>query len=525
MIHKHVRSLTTTLTTACLIVSSLGDAWAAKGPNPAEGYSTTTPIKHVVVIFQENVSFDHYFGTYPYANNPDSEPGFHADPQTPRVNNLLSSGLLTENPNSVQPFRLDRVQAVTCDQNHNYGPEQKSFNLGAMDKFPEFVGQGNSTAFPCADYGKGAGIVMGYYDGNTVTAMWNYAQRFAMSDNSFGTQFGPSTPGAVNLISGNTAGAIVSGGNPAGNIAGGASSGAIIGDPRPSGDDCNPTGKTYVSFPSGTTNVGDLLNAANITWGWFQGGFRATSVSGGVATCAAASVGFAGSTADYIPHHEPFQYYPETANPHHLPPSSNAAIGTSDQAKHQYDLQDFFTALADGRMPAVSFLKAKAAFDGHPGYSDPLDEQEFLVNTINRIEFSPFWRDTAIIIAYDDSDGWYDHVMDPIINQSQVTDDFLTGEGLCGGNTASTTQGRCGYGPRMPLLVISPFARQNYVDHQVTDQSSILRFIEDNWSLGRIGNGSTDEKAGTLDGFFDFTSGRRAARLLLDPVTGLVNPH
>ena len=323
MIHKYVRSFTTTLTTACLILSSLGDAWAAKASNPAEGYNTTTPIKHVVVIFQENVSFDHYFGTYPYANNPASEPAFHADPKTPRVNNLLSSGLLTENPNSVQPFRLDRTQAVTCDQNHNYGPEQQSFNLGAMDKFPEFVGQGTSAAFPCADFGKGTGIVMGYYDGNTVTAMWNYAQHFAMSDNSFGTQFGPSTPGAVNLISGNTAGAMVSGGNPAGNIAGGASSGAIIGDPRPTGDDCNPTGKTYVSFPSGTTNVGDLLNTANFTWGWFQGGFRATSVSGGVATCAAASVGLAGSTADYIPHHEPFQYYPQTANPHHLPPSSS----------------------------------------------------------------------------------------------------------------------------------------------------------------------------------------------------------
>jgi phospholipase C len=83
MIHKHVRSLTTTLTTACLIVSSLGDAWAAKGPNPAESYSTTTPIKHVVVIFQENVSFDHYFGTYPYANNPDSEPAFHGSDHQP----------------------------------------------------------------------------------------------------------------------------------------------------------------------------------------------------------------------------------------------------------------------------------------------------------------------------------------------------------------------------------------------------------------------------------------------------------
>jgi phospholipase C len=168
MIYKHLRSLTTTLTTACLVLSFLGDAWAAKAPNPAEGYTTTTPIKHLVVIFQENVSFDHYFGTYPYANNPASQPAFHADPKTPRVNNLLSSGLLTENPNSVQPFRLDRAQAVTCDQNHNYGPEQKSFNSGAMDKFPEFVGQGTSVAFPCADFGKGAGIVMGYYDGNTV---------------------------------------------------------------------------------------------------------------------------------------------------------------------------------------------------------------------------------------------------------------------------------------------------------------------------------------------------------------------
>ena len=148
MIHKYVRSFTTTLTTACLILSSLGDAWAAKASNPAEGYNTTTPIKHVVVIFQENVSFDHYFGTYPYANNPASEPAFHADPNTPRVNNLLSSGLLTENPNSVQPFRLDRTQAVTCDQNHNYGPEQKSFNSGAMDKFLNLSAREHQRHFP-----------------------------------------------------------------------------------------------------------------------------------------------------------------------------------------------------------------------------------------------------------------------------------------------------------------------------------------------------------------------------------------
>lgn len=522
MIRQHVRSLATALCTLCMVVNPFVDAWAANKPNPAESYPTTTPIKHLVVIFQENISFDHYFATYPNATNPLNEPAFTPLANTPHVNNLLSGGLLTENPNSVQPFRLDRSQEVTCSQNHGYTAEQLAFNLGAMDKFPESTGAGGT-----CDFGHGTGLVMGYYDGNTVTAFWNYAQHYAMSDNSFNTQFGPSTPGAVNLISGNTANAVVISGNPSGNIANGglgATTGAIIGDPRPAGDDCNPTGKTYVSFPPGTINVGDLLNGFSYTWGWFQGGFRPTSVTGGVATCASQSVGLAGTITDYVPHHEPFQYFPGTANLHHLPPSSAAAIGTSDQASHQYDLQDFFTALSAGQLPAVTFLKAKAAFDGHPGNSDPLDEQEFVVNTINAIQANVYWKDTAIIIAYDDSDGWYDHVMDPLVNQSQVADDALTGAQLCGGNTAATTQGRCGYGPRTPLLIISPYARQNYVDHAITDQSSILRFIEDNWGLGRIGNGSTDAKAGALDGMFDFVSGKKAPKLKLDSQTGLVTP-
>jgi phospholipase C len=522
MIRQHVRTLATALCAVCMVANPFVDAWAANKPNPAETYPTTTPIKHLVVIFQENISFDHYFATYPTATNPASEPQFTALAATPRVNNLVSGGLLTENPNSVQPFRLDRSQAVTCSQNHGYTAEQLAFNLGAMDKFPESTGAGGT-----CDFGHGTGLVMGYYDGNTVTGFWNYAQHYAMSDNSFNTQFGPSTVGAVNMISGNTGNAVVISGNPSGNIANGglgATTGAIIGDPRPNGDDCNPTGKTYVSFPAGQLNVGDLLNGFSYTWGWFQGGFRPTSVSNGIATCAAQSVALAGTITDYVPHHEPFQYFPSTANPHHLLPSSATAIGTTDQANHQYDLLDFATALKAGQLPAVTFLKAKAAFDGHPGNSDPLDEQEFVVSTINALQASAFWKDTAIIIAYDDSDGWYDHVMDPLINQSQVSDDTLTGSQLCGTNAASTTQGRCGYGPRTPLLVISPYARQNYVDHQITDQSSILRFIEDNWGLGQIGNGSTDVKAGTLNGMFDFTSGKKAAKLKLDPETGLVAP-
>jgi phospholipase C len=222
---------------------------------------------------------------------------------------------------------------------------------------------------------------------------------------------------------------------------------------------------------------------------------------------------------DYTAHHEAFQYYASTSNPHHLPPSSVQMIGHTDQANHQYDLADFWAAADAGHIPSVSFLKAAKYQNGHAGYSDPLDEQHFLVDTINRLQRLRQWRHMAIVIAYDDSDGWYDHVMPPIVNHSSdPVYDALTGPGMCGQIGAGAYQDRCGYGPRLPLLVISPYARRNSVDHSVTDQASILRFIEDNWSLGRIGDQSFDEKAGSLDGLFKHHRSRH--RLILDPETG-----
>jgi phospholipase C len=469
--------------------------------------ATTTQIQHLVVIFQENVSFDHYFGTYPNATNPSGEPAFQAAKGTPSVNGL-SSGLLTNNPNLDNPQRLDRSQAVTCDQDHGYTDEQKAFDSGLMDKFVQSVAGGS-----CTD----KSIVMDYYDGNTVTALWNYAQNFAMNDNSYGTNFGPSTVGALNLISGQTHGATT------GNVAGNVDNGTVIGDPRPllANDDCTIKTATQTSMTG--TNVGDLLNKQNVTWGWFQGGFKPSSVTNGIATCATSHQNIAGATVtDYIPHHEPFQYYASTANPHHLPPSSVSMIGQTDQANHQYDLSDFWAAVDNGNMPAVSFLKAAAYQDGHAGYSDPLDEQTFLVNTINALEKTPEWKNTAVVVAYDDSDGWYDHVMGPIISQSNTPDDALTGPGSCGTAKAGAYQARCGYGPRLPLLVISPYAKENFVDHTTTDQSSILRFIEDNWNLGRIGNQSFDALAGPLTNMFDFSNNGNH-KLFLDPTTGQPN--
>ncbi len=514
-------------------------AVASGGGALAMGAATATPIKHLVVIFQENVSFDHYFGTYPHALNPAGEPPFVALPATPSVDGLAGA-LLSANPNQANPQRLARKDAITCDQNHEYDAEQLAWNGGLMDRFVQETSgsaTGGVTGADCktplpghtGDQGTNK-LVMDYYDGNTVTALWNYAQHFTLLDNSFGTTYGPSTTGALNLIAGDISGATA----PAGSTAivtttaeqtaamsattGTAAlpyvdvrDGAVIGDPDGAYDDCASKDQVNMSGK----NVGDLLNAKHITWGFFEGGFRPTATTGGKAVCGSKHTNSSGAkVTDYSAHHQPFQYYASTANPHHLAPSSVGMIGRPDQANHQYDLSDFTAALAAGNLPAVTFLKAAKYQDGHPGYSSPLDEQQFLVSTINSIERSPFWSSTAIVIAYDDSDGWYDHVPGPVINQSS---------GLpverCGTARVGQPDTRCGYGPRLPMLIISPFARANYVDHQLTDQSSILRFIEDNWRLGRISGTSFDRLAGSLTDSFAWSSPTNP-HLMLDPVTG-----
>jgi len=431
---------------------------------------------------------------------------YKRQPYTPTPNGL-SGALLTSNPNSANPFRLDRSNAITCDNNHDYAPEQKAVDSGLMDKFVQNLSPSGASCTP--------NLPMGYYDGNTVTALWEYAQNFAMNDDSFGTTFGPSTPGALNLVSGQTHGA-----TPA-NIPDSVAGGTVIGDPDPTYDDCS--GSTTVAMTTGL-NVGDLLNTAGVTWGFFQGGFTPTSTtSTGKAVCGSSHLNTGGATVtDYSPHHEPFQYYQSTANPHHLLPTSPSMIGKTDQANHQYDLSAFWTAADAGNLPAVSFLKAAKYQDGHAGYSDPLDEQTFLVQTINHLETLPSWKSTAVVIAYDDSDGWYDHVMGPVVSQSSdPTYDAVLGAGLCGTTPTGAPSDRCGYGPRLPLLIVSTYSKPNYVDGTVTDQTSILRFIEYNWNLPRVGPQSFDQKAGTLLNMFDFNHGHGADRLFLDPSTGL----
>ncbi|MEA2992968.1 MAG: phospholipase [Alphaproteobacteria bacterium] len=582
------------LATAFAVVTASAVAEDRDSDDHRGGIYTATPIKHVVIIFQENVSFDHYFGTYPAAQNNPGETPFKASPRTPKgINNLVTPlnvnnnfvplvgiDLLNNNPNNnpaapgngktngagaSNPFRLSPAQALTADQGHNESPEESAYNNGKMDGFPAWVGVGGPP--PAGVTTKG--LVMAYYDGNTVTALWNYAQNFAMNDNNYTTQFGPSTPGAINLISGQTNGfaatqnvfgptnnLLHSTHEAFGDASHSPSNVTEIGDGDPLLDVCSNPSLDQVAM--GGRNIGDLLNAKGITWGSFMGGFDLTITNpNGTTGCARQTNATAPGTpqftsVDYIPHHAWFQYYASTRNPNHARPSSVAAIGrsfiphtnTPEPANHHYDINDFFAALKAHNLPAVSFLKAAAFEDGHAGYSDPLDEQHFVVRVINALQKSEEWSDTAVIILYDDSDGWYDHQMPPVVNPSfNPTVDTLNGPGICktsngfqqGKATPATplngafgqpAWGRCGYGTRMPLLVVSPFAKRNHVDHTLTDQTSVLRFIEDNWLFGeRIQpGGSFDTIAGTLGNMFDFDNRdeKGPRKLILDEASGAV---
>ncbi len=181
----------------------------ARRAGPQDAAPTATPIKHLVIIFNENVSFDHYFATYPKAANPPGEPAFTAKPATPNVNNLANAGICCET------IRISPTRPMAATPPNRSGsiaarlsppirttptpPNNRPMTAAKPTCFPNITGKASSG-------GAGAfgtkGQVMGYYDGNTVAAMWNYAQAFAMSDNAFGDTYGPSTPGMLNISSG-----------------------------------------------------------------------------------------------------------------------------------------------------------------------------------------------------------------------------------------------------------------------------------------------------------------------------------
>lgn len=624
----------------------------AKLASDPQDSETKTPIKHVILILSENVSFDNMFGTYPIAQNTDGIPFFPL-PGTEVPDNLLTidpltgGNYLTTNRNvgqtgvgKVNPQRLAYNQVLTNFESNGYTRLQLDVNNGLMNHFvlnqttPAPIISFVSPHPPFdATYGRGANIVMDYWDGNTFTGMWNYAQYYSMSDHCFTTGYGESVVGGINWGSGNNSEIvpefphlkidvnllnIISDGfsaNPQlppippgtkfiewGDLLATFNNVALYNWVFAKGDlsilefllfwfvDVPASVRATITFPgvSGVVefaqqftanninpkhkNIGDRLNQKKITWGAFRGGWLPKQSKldpnaivlpyseffppdviaqlqaimpefNNLVILLHASVNptppqgapfgvftifdIVGPQPDYG-NIQPFDYFASTSNPHILPYSHLKNVGKTDQANHNYDIDDFYNALDIGVLPAVSYVRLPVYQSGHPKESDAVDHQIGVVNLVNRIMSSPFWEDTVIFLQWDECNGNYDH-KPPLLVRSSAwnVNPAIDPKGQIArrGAKAGITKAqlRAGYAPRIPFIVISPWAKQNHISHTLTDQTSIIRFIEKNWCLCPLGNCSYDCIAGSLKDLFDFNPKRvLAPKVFLNPFTGQV---
>jgi acid phosphatase len=307
-----------------------------------------------------------------------------------------------------------------------------------------------------------AGLVMSYYDATNMPE-GKLAQQYTMLDNFFHGAFGgsflnhqflicacaPSWPDAPSSIVAqvDADGQMVKDGQvtPDGFAV---NTSYTVDSPHPA----NVTDQTLLLPQQNAPTIGDRLDERSIPWAWYSGGWNE------------AELGHADPLFQF--HHQPFAYY------------ANYAGGTPGRAEHLRDEHDFYLALADNRLPAVSFIKPLGADNEHPGYASLLVGQQHVADLVDAVQKSPFWSDTAIIITYDENGGRWDHVAPPTVD-------------------------RWGPGVRVPTVVISPFAHKGFVDHTQYDTSAILKLIETRWNLTPLG--TRDATSGDLLTAFDFS--------------------
>lgn len=616
------------------------------GPDLTPKFSTKTPIKHVIILLLENQSFDSIFGTYPLAQNNIGENPFYPKANTPIPNNLLTidpltgQNYLTSNRNvgqngigNVNPIRFSPYQELTSFEGNGYTRLQIDVNNGLMNHY--ILNQPNQLPIKYdnkefdATYGNGANVVMAYWDGNSYTGLWNYAQYYSMSDNCFTTGYGESIVGGINWGSGNNSPIIpeypdllidvnllkiisqLFSADPQlplippgvefvrwGDILNEINDVALFNWIFPKNDlvlilflveyfkVIPPELQSTFKFPntsgivqfvqqftsnfisSSHKEIGDLLNKKSITWGSFLAGwlpqrpfdpnqivipfydifislghpevnnelaaiipnYNNLLFSSHVSLNPYPPLGAGGATIAEIigpvadlSDIQPSIYYRSTTNVNITPPNSLLNVGTSNDggANHNYDLNIFFNALDIGVLPAVSYIRLPSYQNNHNEESNAFDSQFGIINLVNKIMNSVFWDSTAIFIQYDESNGNYDNVPPPLIRSSAFSKEFDPCNQIArNGAKAGIKQFplRPGYAPRIPFMVISPWAKQNYISHCITDQTSILKFIEDNWQLGQLGKCSYDKLAGSISDLFDFKN--KAPRVILDPTTG-----
>jgi phospholipase C len=435
----------TSLFAALLAAAMLIPLSAAGKTQPPQGLSK---IRNIVVIYLENHSFDNLYGLFPGADGiADAPPETtrQTDAQGKPYENLppvldtrkkppvpderFPAGL----PN--RPFEISRY--VPADQKvgdlvHRFYQHRTQIDGGRMDRFAAVSDAG--------------GLAMGHYDGRQLP-MWQYAQRYTLADRFFQAAFGGSFLNHMWLACACTP----RHGNPPKELLTVLNSkGELVKDGplTPDGYAVNTMFSTYGPYspkvkepkmvlpPQTLPTLGDRLSEKKISWAWYSGGWN-DAVAGR-------------PDPSFQFHHQPYAYFKRYAE------------GTPDRAAHLRDEADFLRAIEQGKLPAVSFYKPLGSLNEHPGYADLLSGDRRVAEIVGRIEKSPQWPHTVVIVTYDEFGGFWDHVAPP------------KGD-------------RWGPGSRIPAIIVSPFARRGYVDHTPYDTTSILKLIETRFGLKPLG--------------------------------------
>jgi acid phosphatase len=461
-------------------------------------------IQHIVVIYAENRSFDNLYGLFPGANGiANAKPAQYTQvdndgkplPHLPPVwkGKDPDPAFPVDLPN--RPFRIDAppvnlpLSVATRDLVHRYYQNQEQIDGGRLDRY-----------VAASDAG---GLTMGHYDGSQLP-MWKWAQDFTLADNYFTGAFGGSYINHFWLICACTAAdpdapaslrAQLDGRflkrkpeSPASAIDG-APVFALDGDVTPDGWSVNTTQPAYQPSrippakggdprfadpskhplpPQTAKTIGDTLSAKGISWAWYSGAWNLALQDGMQDPAAPRKVinTNANGAPYFVTHHQPFNYF------------ARFAPGTADRSAHIKDYTDLAAGINRGELPQVALYKPQGSLDEHPGYSDVMSGDMHIAALVARIKASPLWASTAIIVTYDENGGFWDHVAPPIAD-------------------------RWGPGPRIPTLIISPYAKRHYVDHTQYDTTSIIKFITRRFGLEPLPGARA--QMGDLTGAFDFS--------------------
>ncbi len=418
-------------------------------------------IDHLVVIYQENWSFDSLFGRFPGANGIANagdtirqvdKDGTPYSVLPPAIDNRGDRSIVDPRIPANRPVApFDLSQYVAPDQfcgnpMHRYYQHIEEIDGGKLDKF---VAVSNVGA-----------LAMSYYDA-TKLPLGGLARQFVVCDNFFQAAFGGSTLNHTWFVAAATA---VWPDAPA-QIRAELDGGRMVkdGDVSPDGYVINNAFSINTPHPPQITDrkrllpsqtlptIGDRLTEQGIAWKWYAGGWN-DALAGRPHPA-------------FQPHHQPFAYF------------ANYADGMPAKEEHLKDEQDFWRDLAAARLPAVSFIKPIGPLNEHPGYANLLSGQRHVERLIRAIIESSSWARAAIIVTYDEYGGRWDHVPPPVVD-------------------------RWGPGSRVPTVIISPFAKRGFVDHTQYDTTSILKFIETRWQLAPLS--SRDAHAKDMTAAFDF---------------------